>query len=202
MTLNHHLWRLHLSFSHTQHGTDSYNSGSSVVNCMHKKHADDLDPCNKFLTMKPWVGRRRQLCDLLYSSQNTLTWKNVIERLQRLAFGPSFYSDWQPSSIKTVFYKISMTAWVFSNQQKSHRFTKKFSSNLELETTIQILAPHGRTMSSTHQNMKSSNILLAVWNSKPSYFHKSKGPSSFSESKFRRFIKIPDSSSVLYFPQI
>jgi hypothetical protein len=43
--------------------------------------------------MKPWVGRRRQLCDLLYSSQNTLTWKNVIERLQRLAFGPSFYSD-------------------------------------------------------------------------------------------------------------
>jgi hypothetical protein len=57
-------------------------------------------------------------------------------------------------------------------------------------------------MSSTHQNMKSSNILLAVWNSKPSHFHKSKGPSSFSESKFRRFIKIPDSSSVLYFPQI
>ncbi len=136
------------------------------------------------------------------SQKSNCTWKNVIERLQRLAFGPSFYSDWQPSSIKTVFYKISMTAWVFSNQQKSHRFTKKFSSNLELETTIQILAPHGRTMSSTHQNMKSSNILLAVWNSKPSHFHKSKGPSSFSESKFRRFIKIPDSSSVLYFPQI
>jgi hypothetical protein len=55
-----------------------------------------------------------------------------------------------------------MTAWVFPKQQKSHRFTKKFSSNLELETTFQILAPHGRTMSSTHQNMKSSNILLAV----------------------------------------
>jgi hypothetical protein len=54
-----------------------------------------------------------------------------------------------------------MTAWVFPKQQKSHRLTNKFSSNLELDTTFQILAPHGRTMSSTHQNMKSSNILLA-----------------------------------------
>jgi len=61
-----------------------------------------------------------------------------------------------------VFYKTSMTAWAFPKQQKSHRFTEKLSSNLELGTTFQILAPHGRTMSSTHQNMKSSNILLAV----------------------------------------
>jgi hypothetical protein len=38
-------------------------------------------------------------------------------------------------------------------------------------------------MSSTHQNMKSSNILLAVWNTKASHSHKNKGPSSFSESK-------------------
>jgi hypothetical protein len=61
-----------------------------------------------------------------------------------------------------VFFKTSVTAWVFPKQQKSHRFTNKFSSNLELGTTFQILAPHGRTISSTHQNMKSSNILLAV----------------------------------------
>lgn len=34
------------------------------------------------------------------SQKSNCTWKNVIERLQKLAFGPSFHSDWPPSSIK------------------------------------------------------------------------------------------------------